>query len=49
MEITTFSNDQRKRSYTYPAMRIVYSESERYFLASNTEPIDDDGNEHDWD
>ncbi len=36
-------------TYTTPAFRIISLTSEMNFLASNTEPIIDDGEEHGWD
>ncbi|MBQ6761542.1 MAG: hypothetical protein IJP49_02205 [Bacteroidales bacterium] len=36
-------------AYKAPAFRIIILSSEISFLASNTEPIIDDGEEHGWD
>lgn len=37
------------RPYSAPSFRMVPLASETSFLASNTEPIVDDGEEHGWD
>ena len=39
----------QEKPYLQPAVRVVTSQWERNFLASNLEPIVDDGPEHGWD
>ena len=41
--------DITQRGYYKPCVRTITTFMEQNYLASNTEPIDDDGNEHDWD
>ncbi len=52
----SFSNNMEQNTpntathaYMAPAFRILILSSEINFLASNTEPIIDDGEEHGWD
>ena len=38
-----------KKAYLKPDLRLINILQEQSILASNTEPIDDDGQEHGWD
>jgi hypothetical protein len=38
-----------RKEYLEPGQRLIPTDFERVFLASNTEPIIDDGEEHGWD
>lgn len=45
----TANNTQNKMIYLKPMLRELYCYFDKAFLQSNTEPIDDDGQEHGWD
>ena len=40
---------ESRKDYVSPCCHIKNLDWEMHFLASNTEPIDDDGQEHGWD
>ena len=41
--------EQREKSYSPPSIRFVETSSEKTFLRSNTESIEDQGFDFDWD
>jgi hypothetical protein len=43
------SSNSSKERYIAPSLRLINTLFEFSFLTSNTEPIIDDGQEHDWD
>lgn len=49
MKQITFVNDWKEKTYFAPSCRLLALNFEVSFLASNLEPIDDDGNEYGWD
>ena len=49
MEQKTCLVSKQEKTYLSPAIRIVPMTAEFSFLQSNTEHIDDDGQEHGWD
>lgn len=49
MYMTFIDSDWQEEAYVAPAVRVIESLSENSFLASNLEPIVDDGEEHGWD
>jgi hypothetical protein len=38
-----------QKVYQSPSLRLIETKLDTSFLQSNTEPIDDDGQEHGWD
>ena len=49
MNLITFTKDTREKQYVTPTFRVITFLFETSFLISNTERIDDDGQEHGWD
>jgi hypothetical protein len=47
--LKTINYMQKKKTYLEPSLRVIDCLIDKSFLQSNTEPIDDDGQEHGWD
>ena len=49
MYMDMIDSDLQEKVYVAPAVRVIAPLYENSFLASNLEPIVDDGEEHGWD